>query len=791
MEFRLAAEGKVEELRQWLRQHPDRINIPSATARFTLLYTAISNCRRVDLASLQLGENRYFETVRMLCEEFMADVGAPSGGCGNTPVHLCVQNGEEGMLRYLISVLHAPIRRNALGETPLDLAERGRTESSRRCAALLREELHRREGHPSKGGGGSGGGEASPRHGGNVEGFRQTRVPPPSGVWLPFQMETTVGSSTSVAPSAFPSPPLSNAFTPTTSGSTAPLAKTPSFPPPSSSPVGLKSGGTPPPRTSYLHRDLTHLKVLPNPDLRAFRAAYGDGFSFTQCRHHYEIRGLLPYRFEKVVYHTPVILFVDLAATGTAPWRRYRALIDLQHLGGYAISRKALYVDPLSGVILPSAREAVVEGGGRDLLDFVRTALIENFERVPPMVGGSSPYGFPVSPVIGEVGTPGDRFRFHHSRSTPAYLRDMLQRRTPRWLLIYRVLQDFSRFGDGLFRYDAAHDVAVGEIPILRTTKTTGGGGSGGGGSSRARDHLYNAYPFLGIAAAASEPVEMEGVEFLVRVPVRLLFGDVDEAGRPASSSGEGGYRALPRVFLLSAAEEASFAGFPPFSCPPTLTAWGYACFKGLIQDRRTGLVRPEVIASAPSVSRLPVEGRSKTTEGEAAGGGFTYSLYELLVFLQNRLSDALEGVLNDSRDLPRASPFFPSPLDSSGSPKGLPSAGKSLLDDLFECPEAPPRGGSANTGLVAGEEPSTSCLLCGVRAQRVGLLPCRHRPLCGECAAKYKSHCRGGVGASRYAGGSTATTPQGREGEAPLQLDYFSCPVCRERALGTEEVAA
>ncbi|CCW70407.1 unnamed protein product [Phytomonas sp. Hart1] len=733
--------------------------------------------------------------VRMLCEEFGADVGAPSGGAAQTPLHLCARNGEEELLRYLVEARGAVIRANALGETPLDIAERATTATGQRCAAFLREHLALAA--PSTSPSYSFNSSPAPSLGvcgenlflpgstsvstSNV--LRQTRVHHQLNLWSPFTIEAS-------------SPPLVGPHSLTSitgDGSAHDTSHSHvSHPPLSSSSYLYLEGGT---LTSikrpYFHRDLTGLERLPDDDLQGFREAYRSGFTFTQCRHHYEIRGLLPYNFENVIYYTPVILFVDHTAmplpssSSSQQLKRYRALIDLQNLSAYAISRKALYIDPLSGAIIPSAQDLLV---CRNLTDFVRVALIQNFERVPPMVVASSPYAFPFSSAVGLIGSAADRFRYHCSQSSPVYFRDVLEKRTPEWHLAYRILQDFSRFGDSLFKYDIGQHVATGYIPILREIKKSGEASSS---LARVRDHFYNASSYLEMApasssagmnpcgnsssgstttwnAASSDVIE---AELMLMIPVKLVFLDPHKerplslhgstAERPPSCLSPGANPTQPRVYLLDVAEGPRSAHPDPFSAPAefsssSTSALNYACFKTFIQDKRTGLVRPEIIASA--CASFP-------------DGAF--SLYEMLVFLQGLFTKALEEFLGKA---------------SLNSPPASPTASrKSWWDELFEVgdPSSPPR---ARDGGEGGPE---NCLLCRKNAATVVLLPCWHRPLCGACAAAYKLHCRGGVRAPKYAENTPTTTPQGPLVEAPLQLDYFSCPVCRKRALGTEEIAA
>ncbi|KAK7198684.1 Ankyrin repeats (3 copies)/Ankyrin repeat [Novymonas esmeraldas] len=874
MEYRHAADGNTEELRAWLRAHPERVNVPAKGSNMTLLYTCISNCHRTDVASLQAGCSRYLDTVSMLCEEYRADVLAPNGGSFNTALHLAASTGATGIVRYLVDVLHTPVdKENIFNERPVQLAQRnGHVE----CAAILSAAAALQSRPPqqsplsrgaslqhihigSSGGGGSSsgpgrfqsmtvsdsddeegahagvdgswGGNGLPRQvrsdGVGLSSLAPQHTTRGSGVCTAPSF-TSFGEGSSVRASPLPLPTLRRHASGTgaasfsgATASTTTIAST-SLPPllpgihaNSGAAVALPPPPPPPPLPLPVRPrrefDITASRVLANPDLQGFRSAYGDGFKYVQCSDHYELRGILPYTYRGTVYFTPVIISVYApaaaaetsdgslspcgslpskasfthgagaaaaaaaavasgAATGTssptasatpdvAPrvvYCRYRVCVNVQRLNDFAISRKAEYLDPISGAVLPAPGDDKYQ----TLTAYVRNVVVRNFEAVPPLIVPTSSYAFPLRPNVAALGSGGgsaaDTYRHHHSHSAPSFMQNALPLRTPSHVRCATILRSLSRFGDGLCRYFPARHRIVAHVPLYSERKsavlaiaqerpytTTVGQTSPPPPAATATataqlpasklNAVEGAMPVAGGKAGVTQQVVVEAVaELHVRVLLQFTVspstGDAVEGGTYASP---------PRVYLVDAATR-------PTVPPVDATAGGAAaaalttqCFTGLMADRESGEVRPELIRLSP--------------ESWRASG----SVYDILVELQRALSGVLESfaMRYTNRSAATAAAAVASPHHAAASPP--PAA----LDDFFTTPttQASPTavaasgtrsgggGGGGGGGDVALRNSAGVCLYCGqaLHASRVLLQPCGHDGLCGLCVQRLQSHCR------------------------------------------------
>lgn len=878
MEFRLAAEGNVDELRQWLRSHPERVNVPAPGSNLTLLYTTISNANRTDLASLQAGHSRYLNTVRMLCEEYKADVMAPNGGSYNNALHIAAQIGATDIVRYLVDVLHAPVdRTNVFGERPAQMAERG---GHAECVALLQRTpsltaarvsvtsanaAANASGNPSRfhsvtvsdsdsddnadGGSSTGTGprwQTSNAMGNGGGGGGGMQSGPVAMVPLPLYANPNISPANAAeGPPATQLPAQRGSFLSSGGGGGDP--RLPSQPSPQSTPIGQYSAlraesntsigtgelpdstATPPlprpvrPRKEY---DITKSRILANPDLQGMRSAFGDGFKYVQCSDHYEIRGILPYTYRGAVYYTPVIISVyapassaDCASSpatvagqadgagssasdpssplGTAGsqrsglgaesgaggpvevYCRYRVCLNMQQLNDFAVSRKAEYLDPISGAIIPSPGDDKYVS----LTAYIRNVVVRNFEAVPPLIVPTSSYAFPLQPNVSQLGAAhsADPYRHHHSLNAPAFMKNALPSRTAAHIRCATILRALSKFGDGLGRYFpqthrivvyvpvfSEHKAAVLAMPQERTYTTTvdqssapvspaTAGGNNGGGSKK----------------AVSQQVAVEAVAEL-QVRVLMQFNPTGAAGAAATDASvdgrEGGvYAYPPRVYLIDAA--AHPPAFLTGSSQPTPGSLTGACFAAILRDADTGEVEPE---------RLKL-----SQEAWSASG----SVYDVLVGLQRLLRDTVEAyAISYTGRRPDSSPVqqanatadaygrgFTSGVSAGGNASRSPAAA-SALDTFFTSPTSASHPavsgmGSGGGGEVqnGGGQPSPPgngggrCLYCFQPLQSRALLqPCGHDGMCGLCVQRLQSHCR---------------------------EEIIACPVCRGKVRSVMEV--
>lgn len=919
MEYRLAAEGRVDELRGWLRAHPERVNVPNSTSQMTLLYTAISNSGRSDVASLQAGVMHYLSTVRMLCEEYGADVAAPNGGSYNTAVHLAAQLGAGSILRYLVVDLNAPVDiRNIFNETPLQLAERYQHIS---CVQILKNASTRTmddtatstAARSSVGGNDISGGDKlslnSQQHTRRFEHLRlsdsddeeqfaapqaavenhQTFEPldltsatpssslvngtvKPCQLWgvtaasaatptsLATVLKSEMGKGESGVGNVLPrtrvisqstrstprntnisqvSPQLSTSNhdgSGAVLGTIGPIqhhieAAEYAAPPedilPSSrrhfDPVGGTTTTNPPPpdtdavmsataspllstqlqlRQPVLPRqeyDISTSRVFSNPDLQGFRSAFGDGFVYLQCRDHYEIRGVLPYRYKGVVYHTPIIISlyapaphtsqtnsdrIDGGSTSTASlpcnsestthgeatrmmYCRYRVALDLQRLNGYAISKKAFYIDPISGAVIPCPGDGLYQ----TLAGYMMNVVVANFERVPPLVMASCSYAFPSTAIISQLGsdTGKDIFRYHQSHTSPSYMQNALVKRSSAHLRCYRIWQELSRFGDGLSRYFANHHRIVSYVPIYSEHKeavlttsqqrfypTTLDSSRAPGSTASPLSPTEAASPGRAVLQQVSNRII---VQVYIRVQLQFTLPPSPPQSSMANTNSSIAYNRPPRVYLIDAAVNPERLRMSDGGDGTSLTtaSWTAQVFAPLLCDATTAEVKEEVLQPA-------------LDEWAATG-----SLYNILRTLQNVLRDTLEKfAMKYQQQFPTATTAAAAMTTAARTSAGDVSTGAarqsefssagSALDTFFTSPPniktisasgssshndlciAVP-GGSASGGGAALAQSSTSgvCLLCSQLLQLRALLqPCGHDTLCLSCIERYQSHCRG-----------------------------------------------
>ncbi|KPA74846.1 hypothetical protein ABB37_08864 [Leptomonas pyrrhocoris] len=919
MEFRLAAEGNTDELRQWLRAHPERVNVPAQGSNMTLLYTTISNANRTDLASLQAGNSRYLNTVRMLCEEYKADVLAPNGGNYNTALHLAASVGQTEIVRYLVDVLHTPIdRANVFGERPVQMAERG---GFAECVGILQRAAAQRDRVATNAAAaptalvaasaGANSGDAASRfqsmmvsdsddddhdaeqhghlHGGSNNDHRPCQLHRANSTGVGSQPQSdgiVVPRSAPLGPLPHSSnPQMGHALLPPTKvptsrvsaagdgGSFGGNSKEPKIPKrvPKLGSFGSRCGEStssvgaaaetpsapllPQPVRPRKEYDISRSRILANPDLQGFRSAYGDGFKYIQCRDHYEIRGILPYTYRGTVYYTPVIISVyapgaandslstptgtnaasadcgretpgsasDLNAPPGAPgasqkssvpddstggpaevYCRYRVCLNMQSLNDFAVSRKAEYIDPISGAIIPAPGDDKYQ----TLTAYIRNVVVRSFECVPPLITPTSNYAFPVRPNVSQLGAAdnADPYRHHHSHNAPAFMRNALPSRTAAHVRCATILRDLSRFGDGLGRYFPAHHRLVVYVPVFSEHKAAvlavpqdrpytttvdqySMPASPGGGANDLRSLAYpsgmhaddhkNATSSSthssgrGPKKAVTQQVAVEAVaELQVRVWIQFHpttgtgAATADAAAVDGQEVGGGIYAYPPRIYLVDAAAnlpvELRGSSLPT---PNTLTG---PCFASLLRDRDTGEVEPATI-------RLSQE--SWSAQG---------SVYDILVELQRVLRDAVESfAIRYAGRQPAAAPAQHSDATADvhgrgggGGASGAPanterSPAASPLDTFFTSPttqspqpmsgQSGSQSSTAATAVASSKDAAGRCLYCYQKLQTRSLLqPCGHDGLCGLCVQRLQSHCR---------------------------EEVFACPVCRSAVRNVMDV--
>ncbi|KPI82983.1 hypothetical protein ABL78_7996 [Leptomonas seymouri] len=872
MEFRLAAEGNTDGLRQWLRAHPERVNLPARGSNMTLLYTAISNANRTDLASLQAGDARYLNMVRMLCEEYRADASAPNGGNHNTALHLAASIGATDILRFLVEVAHTPVNcANVFGETALQVAERG---GFSECADVLRQAAAATAATtttstpllPSSSGvlgsdsssrfhcvtvsdsddDDAGGGRRPDEATGSPSNY-PLRQPRNAGMPSPLPLAPKVWHANpqaglGVLPDTQLPPHRDNVASRSRDGGASILGSSSGetrMPGPGLS-VGATVEGPTAAALSQPVRprrelDISTSRILANPDLQGFRSAYGDGFKFIQCSDHYEVRGTLPYTYRKAVYYTPVIISIyapakadnaagaetkrGVADSGEGPGSasdpnsphsaagsqrgglpvsspgghtnvhcRYRVCLNMQSLNGFAISRKAEYVDPISGAIIPAPGDDKYQ----TLCAYIRNVVVRSFESVPPLIVPTSSYAFPLQPNISSLGAAdnADAYRHHHSHNAPPFMRCALPARTAVHIRSAAILRDLSKFGDGLGRYSPANHRIVVYVPVFSEQKaavlampqerpytTTVDPSfmpaSLGGGANASK---LASYPPASVARdtdggdlkkGVTQQVAVEAVAEL-QVRVWMQFNPIAAAGAALTGTSvdgpEGGvYAYPPRVYLVDAAAHPP-AALTGSATPKPNTLTG-PCFASILRDPDTGEVNPEKI--------------KLSQESWGANG----SVYDILLELQRALRDAVEsfaisytGRQPASKPVQQANGTGGSYEQSraAASPVHLEAAAAaSPLETFFTSSTGQPQhfaSGPSGSGVGPAAEsaqPNQSssgrCLYCFQLLHTRSLLqPCGHDGMCGLCVQRLQSHCR---------------------------EEVFACPVCRSSVSSVMEV--
>ncbi|RNF03196.1 uncharacterized protein Tco025E_08230 [Trypanosoma conorhini] len=669
MEFRDAASGNTAALREWLRQHPERVNVPSSGSQYTLLSTAVK-CG-------------HLETVQMLVGEFNADLGIPCGGMGNTCVHTAASNCSPELLSYLLS-RHPPLKPNAFMEYPRDLAEAATADraSKEECLAMLRayEEAA---------------GQSLPR-----------RLPPrPPQSSTPVSVPTPSSVRDAIRALKVDSDGDCEA-SPRTSWPRSTLA---------GSEVSGMSGMVKARRDGSRNtRNLGARSSLPL-DLQAFRRLYGNGFDFTESTHAYIIRGLLPYTYKGSVYDTPVIIILckPTAAAGSQqgshsgraagrplpppllppppPAARYRALIDRKRLGGLFFNRRATYIDPATAAIIPSEADALYH----NLLDFLRCAVLDNFERIPPLLSSSNeekivPEGLPL-------------FRLRSKRRE----------------VTLRILRDLSLFCDGALTYDSATLRVEGFLPLF----------------------ILTSFPSRGVAATAASAPHLDShstrasrngpedaalpAELIMRLPLRAQF--------EADSS----FEDPPRVYLTNATTNT----------PETRR--NYRFLSQIIIDSGSGEVHRCMLSTL----------RSWRQHGSLLAVLTELQQTATLLLTEYCRASPLSRVRGGGGEVAVARKVEPFSAGASATPMqrqalfvdpvelerdtGFLLVGRPVTGAARSATSDDNNNSNADAWVLVSHADDTDltgrCVICAEAERNVVLLPCRHLVLCSACSLRYK----------------------------------------------------
>lgn len=312
LEWQYALRGDVFHLKQALSRNPALVAAYSPDNQSTLLLCAVSS--------------QNLSCVRMLVEDFGADVSQPSTQAGNSPLHQAVFIGAADITRYLLS-RNAKVSLNAFHEYPADQLSKvcpSRTpEMSNATLAALRE--YRAD-------------SSSTMH------THAQYVQP-----VHVSAHATVSNA-----AASPTVMLSASLSVNTS-QTAPQFVVPMSP---SLPASCEQVKQKYPRLVW-------------------SATAAD----------YVCTGLLPYQYRGGTYYTPVILYCSKQVSdGHSAAVMYRCLIDLKNLNGLAISSKAanVYLHPISGAVIPQPPYVYAS-----FLEYV-DSVVASFSKIPPLVDATS-----------------------------------------------------------------------------------------------------------------------------------------------------------------------------------------------------------------------------------------------------------------------------------------------------------------------------------------------------------------------------------------------------------------
>eukprot|EP00796_Vickermania_ingenoplastis_P006252 gene6252-4501_t len=443
--WELAAQGRYKELEGWLAANcPShfQIDTQNPSTGETLLSTAVASAP----VPIRKGTDamRFAHIIKLLCEKYNADGGAPSA-TGRTPLHISAMRNSVDMTRYLAVTRNAPLREDAGGLDPFQLAMQ---HNAAAAAKVLEEELFRRavaesnlsatQAHVVAGG------TIEPP----VESPQALRPSPPAGhpptsgrvqafqeYMVPTSSDSDDSSSVVPASKSTNSPGWDEEASTKPGGGVSSNSASPRLPgkaraATSFGPAALKKLHT------SLDSGLSQAPRVVQEEVREFQSVYGTAFD-TVCMYEatcdggvyvLRLRGLLGYTVQDNTYFAPVMLlgFYPAAsaesptpgsafpatppwaiASGTSfqgtsssggpppaspPFPRFRAMIDMEKLGRFHLNARAtVYLDALSGAVLPSPSDHLFNR----FTDFTRYAVVRSFEAIPPMVSGTSPAALP------------------------------------------------------------------------------------------------------------------------------------------------------------------------------------------------------------------------------------------------------------------------------------------------------------------------------------------------------------------------------------------------------------
>lgn len=102
----------------------------------TLLYTTVAHTP-LPMSNKLASEKGYVFTIRLLCENFGADIGAGCSGTGRTPIHLAAERKSVEITKYLVVSQKGPLKPDAGGIDPYTLAVQC---GSLECAKIIEDE---------------------------------------------------------------------------------------------------------------------------------------------------------------------------------------------------------------------------------------------------------------------------------------------------------------------------------------------------------------------------------------------------------------------------------------------------------------------------------------------------------------------------------------------------------------------------------------------------------------------------------------------------------------------------
>ncbi|KAH8608191.1 Ankyrin repeats (many copies) Zinc finger C3HC4 type (RING finger) [Trypanosoma vivax] len=672
-----AMTGDNNALREWLRAHPDCLNKCTPDAPHTLVYMAVVR--------------GHIETVRMLVNEFGADLSISCGALGDTCLHAAVQRSDVELLSFLM-ISGAPLKANAIGKFPQDMLEGAALQSpeGKQCLGILSTH-YRFSGQPAASSG--------------TENKTLSKSCAKSGAGemrdLISKLSISQGDSCVVEGEWPKAGPVSTKWPQHVVQEEVVGVPSSSRGQPSVD-CGVANAGA-----AILRgmRKFSENDRLPY-DMEVFRRRYGNGFEYSETTRHYQIRGLLPYSFKGVVYYTPIIFVLAKPRAGgveesqRSAVLQYRALIDRNGMAQFSISRRARYIDPNTAAIIPSISDTMY----RTFIEFVEKVVISNFENVPPLTANAE------HSINAQVEGP----LFAPSLTTHG-------RRI-------RILRDLSLFCDSTFSYDSVTHAITGFIPILVDVQLK---------------YQNGECVLLGTENTSNRVVTGEGasqrvlaMDMPVRLPFKMQFGTngryntapclyLTNATRCTAES-QLNYAFLAEIVSDSATGEVSMESLA------SLKSWqDHGSVKKVLEDLQN--VALQLLLRYCKKNRIPANPPARSSERTSSqcerslGGNRERAVKSSSVASSENVSAV---VANGANDRPKHS------------------------EEASCRATAPPTAGPSRVPTMDGRMPLSTveanilkkCLVCLEADKTMVLLPCMHLLLCHSCADVYKDRLSDGL---------------------------------------------